>query len=49
MGVMTGMVGVAGKEEDENESSTFFFNLACSRVFEKDEYDPSTFFHLGQL
>ena len=46
---MTGMVGVAGKEEDENESSTFFFNLACSRVFEKDENDPSTFFHLGQL
>ena len=24
VGVMTGMVGVAGKEEDENESSTFF-------------------------
>ena len=24
MGVMTGMVGVAGKEGDENDSSTFF-------------------------
>ena len=23
--------------------------MACSRVFEKDEYDPSTFFHLGLL
>ena len=32
VGVMTGMVGVAGKEKDENESSTFFI-LACSRVF----------------
>ena len=28
---MTGMVGVAGKGKDENESSTFF-NLASSRV-----------------
>ena len=49
VGVMTGMVGVAGKEKDENESSTFFFNLARSKVFEKDVNDPSTFFHLGQL
>ena len=44
VGVMTGMVGVAGKEKDENESSTFFFNLACSRVFEKDENGPFPFF-----
>ena len=49
VGVMTGMVGIAGKEEDENESSTFFSTWPALESLKKMKMALFLFFHLGQL